>query len=183
MSVNYWGDYNTSIIFVLSIIYYAYVVTFHPPSPERETFISEIGEEVGEVALWAFYVIYLRTLLKLLLAKGSLSKRLLPDRTIITHPTRVNLVIGYLDRTHIYFGIAAIALVLLHIGMMGLHTEVWFFPPVLGLVLWQGLFGAFISWRFLPGDVRRLSYMVHAQLITGIGIGIFAYFGHVLLDD
>lgn len=93
----------TSIIFVLSIIYYAYVVTFHPPSPERETFISEIGEEVGEVALWAFYCIYLRTLLKLLLGKGSLSKRLLPDRTIITHPTRFKLVIGYLDRTHIFW--------------------------------------------------------------------------------
>jgi hypothetical protein len=41
----------------------------------------------------------------------------------------------------------------------------------------------FLSWRYSPRDLRKLSYYVHAQLVTGIGIGLFAYFGHLLVDD
>ena len=81
------------------------------------------------------------------------------------------------------FGVAAVALVLVHIALMGLHTEILFFPAVLALVVWQGLFGMFLSWRYSPRDLKKVAYFVHAQLITGIAIGVFAYFGHMLLDD
>jgi hypothetical protein len=50
-------------------------------------------------------------------------------------------------------------------------------------VLWQGLFGMFLAWRRTPRDLRKLSYFVHAQLVTGVAIGVFAYLGHLLIDD
>ena len=62
-----------------SIGYYLYVVTMHPPSLERETFLSEVGEAVGEIALWVFIAIYLRTVVKLFLGKGPIARRLIPD--------------------------------------------------------------------------------------------------------
>lgn len=65
---------------------------------------------------------------------------------------------------------------------MGLHAEIWFFPAVLVLVLWQMSFGLILSWRGTPQDLKRWSYMVHAQLITGVAIGVFAFFGHLLVD-
>jgi hypothetical protein len=80
-------------------------------------------------------------------------------------------------------GIAAIAVIVLHIAMVGLHPDILFFPVVLVLVLWQGLFGFFLTWRFSPQDLKNVSYLVHAQFLTGIMIGIFSVFGHLLLDD
>jgi len=176
------------VILVASIVYFLYALSVYPPSPERETFLSEVGEAVGELAMWAFVFIYFRTVLKLALGKGPISKRLLPDYKApkmvgLIDKTILQKVIRYLDRTHIYVGIAALALAVLHILMMGLHPEILFFPLVLALVVWQGLFGIFISWRGAPSSMKKWSYYVHAQLITGVAIGIFAYFGHLLIDS
>jgi len=173
----------TVVVLLVSVGYYVYVIAVHPPSIEQETFFSEIGEGIGETALWIFVFIYFRTALKLLIGKGSLARRLLPDYSLPEAATYVQRLLVYLDRTHVYFGIAAVALVLIHIAFMGLHVEILFFPAVLTLVLWQGLFGMFLSWRYSPRDLRKLSYYVHAQLVTGVGIGLFAYFGHLLVDD
>lgn len=169
-------------VLIAAVGYYLYVLSVHPPSPERETFLTEVGEVIGEVALWAFFVIYLRTFVKLTMGKGPLAKRLLPDYSPPSAVNHVQRIVVYLDRSHVYFGIAAVALVLIHIALMGLRVDIWFFPVVLALVLWQGLFGMFLSWRGAPRDLKKWSYSVHAQLITGMAIGIFAYFGHLLVD-
>ena len=92
-------------------------------------------------------------------------------------------LIGLLDRTHIYFGIAAVAIIILHIVLMGVPMQILFFPAVLILVIWQGVFGLFLAWRYTPKELKRLSYLVHAQLFTGIMIGVFALLGHALIDD
>jgi hypothetical protein len=174
--------YCTAVM-VLSAAYYVHVLWSHPPSAQRETFLTEAGEGVGEAALWVFAFIYLRTALKLLMGKGPMARRLLPDYTAPDVAGLLGRLLVHLDRTHIYFGTAAVALVLVHVAFLGLRREILFFPIVLALVLWQGLFGAFLSWRRTPRDLRRLSYFVHAQLVTGVAIGIFAYFGHLLIDD
>ena len=171
------------LVLVVSCAYFAYVLAVHPPSPERETFLTEVGEGVGEFALWTFVIIYVRTLVKLLLGKGPLARRLLPNYTVPESPSYVQRLVLYLDRSHVYFGVAGVALVLLHISLIGLHAEILFFPAVLGLVLWQALFGMFLSWKFSPRELRKVSYVVHAQLITGVSIGLFAYFGHLLVGD
>ena len=69
----------TAIILFASIIYFIYAYTMYSPIPERETFLSEVGEGFGEVGLWALLFIYARTILKLLMGKGALAKRILPD--------------------------------------------------------------------------------------------------------
>jgi hypothetical protein len=173
----------SAAVLLLSVAYYGYVLSSHPPSPERETFLTEAGEGVGEVALWVFVFIYVRTAIKLIMGKGPLARRLLPDYSAPASASYLGYLVVYLDRTHIYFGAAAVALVLVHAAFMGLRTDILFFPIVLALVLWQGLFGMFLSWRRTPRDLRRWSYFVHAQLVTGVAIGVFAYFGHLLIDD
>jgi len=173
----------SAAVLVLSVAYYGYVLSSHPLSAERETFLSEIGESVGEVALWVFVFIYVRTALKLVMGKGPLARRLLPDYAAPASTNYLGQLVVYLDRSHVYFGVAAVALVLMHIASMGLRTDILFFPVVLALVLWQGLFGLFLFWRRTPRDLRKISYFVHAQLVTGVAIGIFAYFGHLLIDD
>ncbi len=153
-------------IFVLAVGYYLYVLSVHPPSPIRETFLSEVGEGIGEIALWAFIAIYIRTLAKIALGRGPVSRRLLPDYTAPAAGTIVKRALAFLDKTHVYLGIAAIALTLLHIALIGLHPEIWFFPVVLALVIWQAAFGFVISWRRIPKDIKRWSYFVHACLTS-----------------
>jgi hypothetical protein len=160
-----------------------YAYTVYPPTPERETFLSEIGEGFGEIGLWALLFIYARTLLKLALGKGAFAKRLLPDYSPPAAASVLIHLLGFLDRTHIYVGIAAVAVILLHIGLMGIPMQILFFPAVLALVVWQGLFGLFLTWRYSPKELKKLSYLVHAQFLTGIMIGIFALFGHLLIDS
>jgi hypothetical protein len=155
----------------------------YPPVEERETFLSEIGEGFGEVGLWALIFIYSRTALKIMLGKGSIAHRLLPDYSPGIDVSPLNRLLDFLNRTHVYVGIATVAIILIHIVMMGIPMNILFFPAVLALVVWQGLFGLFLSWRYTPKELRKFSYLVHAQFVTGIMIGIFAYFGHLLIDD
>lgn len=170
-------------VLLLSLAYYGHVLWSHPPSLQRETFLTEVGEGVGEVALWIFVFIYVRTAIKLIMGEGPIARRLLPNYRAPDITSYLGHLVVYLDRTHIYFGTAAVALVLIHIAFMGLRSDILFFPIVLALVLWQGLFGMFLSWHHTHRDLRKWSYFVHAQLVTGIAIGILAYFGHLLIDD
>lgn len=145
--------------------------------------IGEIGESLGELGLWGLLFIYARTLFKILLGKGKIAQRILPGHTMKMEIPLFNIVLHFLDRTHVYVGIITIAVILLHISFMGIPMDILFFPAVLALIIWQGLFGLFLSWRYTMAELRKLSYLVHAQLFTGIMIGIFAFFGHLLIDD
>lgn len=173
----------TTLIFIISIAYYIYALSFYGPVEEKETFLSEIGESFGELGMWLLLFIYMRTFLKLVLGKGPIAKRLLPEYSVPIESKLVDRLIYFLDKTHIYFGIIAVAVLLLHIVLMGIPMHILFFPALLVLIIWQGVFGLFISWQYTPNKVKRFSYLVHAQLFTGIMIGIFAYFGHILIES
>ncbi len=172
----------TFIISILSVAYFVYLQFNYPPIPENETFLSELGEWFGEIALWLIIFIYTRTILRLFLGKGALSRRLIPNHTPDIEFTFINKTLSWLDSTHIYFGISAVAIILIHIALLGIPMEILFFPAVLFLVVWQGVFGAFISWKRTSISITKFSYMVHAQLFTGITLGIFAYLGHLAID-
>ena len=173
----------TAIVLIISMVYFVYAYTAYPPTPERETFLSEIGEGFGEVGLWALLFIYARTLLKLALGKGAFAKRILPDYSPPAAASIFSRLLGFLDRTHVYVGIGTVAVILLHIALMGIPMQILFFPAVLVLVVWQGVFGLFLTWRYSPKELKKLSYLVHAQFLSGIMIGIFALFGHLLIDS
>jgi len=173
----------TVVIAFISVAYYVYALFSYPPVEESETFLSEVGEGFGEIGLWLLLFIYLRTAIKLFFGKGPIARRILPEYSPPIEPRLFDTVIHFLDRTHVYFGISALSVIILHIALMGLPMHILFFPAVLALVIWQGLFGIFISWRYTPKELKKISYLVHAQLFTGIMIGIFAYLGHLLIDD
>ena len=173
----------TAIVLVVSIVYYIYAYTVYPRVEEQETFLSEVGEGFGEVGLWALLFIYFRTALKLVTGHGALARRLLPDYTPPVSASYFQRLYCFLDRTHIYVGVATVAVILLHIVLMGVPLDILFFQAVLALIIWQGLFGMFLAWRYSPKELKKFSYLVHAQFVTGIMIGIFAYFGHLLIDD
>ncbi len=172
----------TTGVFTVSVAYFAYAFFQIPQPAERETFLSEIGESFGEIALWALGFIYLRTLLKLLMGRGPLSKRLLPDYSPLPSAPALVRFIAFLDKTHVHVGIASVAIILLHTVLMGMPMSNLFFPAVIALVIWQMVFGMIIRWRTGPRDIKKFSYSVHAQLITGVMMGVFAYFGHMLVD-
>jgi hypothetical protein len=171
------------LIFLISLGYFIYAYQVYPRISEPETSLAEIGEGFGEVGLWLLLFIYARTLLKILLGKGAISHRLLPDYSPDVSLSLFRPLLGMLDRSHVYVGIITLAVSLLHIFFMGIPLDILFFPAVLVLLIWQGLFGLFLAWRFSPKQLKKFSYLVHAQLVTGIMIGIFAWFGHLLIDD
>ena len=173
----------TATVFLISLGYFLSIYPNRPEDPEHETFLREIGEVFGTLGLWALALIYGRTLVKLAFGQGGLAQRLVPDEYDVLALPPFKSLLNVLNSTHVYVGIAAIAVILLHIAMVGLHADILFFPAVLALVLWQGVFGFVLTWRFSPQDLKKASYVVHAQFLTGIMIGIFSVFGHLLLDD
>ena len=172
----------TLVILLISLVYFIYAFTMYPDTPERETFLSEIGEGFGVLGAWGLTFIYGRTVLKLLMGKGPLAKRLIPDYTAPLTVSIFQRLLNFLNKTHVYLGITTIAVVLLHIILVGGLMNNLFFPAILILIIWQAFFGLFISWKLSPKEVKKFAYMVHAQFLTGITIGIFTLFGHLLID-
>lgn len=143
-------------IFLASSTYYFYIVFFSPQPAVNETFLTEVGEGFGEAAMWVFIAIYIRTVLKLIMGKGPISRRLLPNYTMPAAVTPLKRIMVHLDKTHVYFGVAGLALALVHIAFVGLHSNILFFPIVLGLIIWQGLFGFFLSWKGSPKNLKKV---------------------------
>lgn len=175
----------TLTIALLSLAYFVYMYILLTIPEERETLLTEIGENFGNIGLLLLIFIYFRTVLKLLLGQGKLAQRLLPDYTPLIGASFVNRLLTWMNRTHVYFGMAAVAIIVLHIVMMDFsrYQQILFFPIVLTLVIWQGIFGLFLTVRYTPGEFKKFSYLVHAQFVSGIALGIFALFGHFLIDD
>ncbi|PTN11498.1 hypothetical protein [Nitrosomonas aestuarii] len=175
----------TATVSLISLIYFIYAYSVHSIPEVRENFLSEIGESFGKVGLGLLAFIYFRTFMKLALGQGKLAQRLLPDYVPPVNSSALYCLLVWMNRTHVYFGIVAIAVILLHISLMGFsrYSHILFFPALLILVIWQGLFGLFLTWRYSPAELKKFSHLVHAQFVTGIAIGIFAFFGHILIDD
>ena len=171
-----------AVILSISVVYFIYASSAYPPIEESETFLSEVGEGFGEIGLWLLLFIYARTVLKVFMGKGRLAKRLLPDYSPPAAASLLERLLCFLNRTHVHVAIAAVAVILLHILLMGVPLEILFFQAVLALVIWQALFGLFLTWRYTPAELKKFSYLVHAQFVTGIALGVFAYFGHLLID-
>ncbi|MCP4372044.1 MAG: hypothetical protein GY797_28590 [Deltaproteobacteria bacterium] len=173
----------TTVVFLMSFVYFLFVKNVYSVGAERETFLSEIGEGLGGIGLWLLLFIYGRTLLKVSIGKGAIAQRIIPEYYYSPALPRLKRFLIFLNRTHSYVGIAAVVVIVLHVALVGLPMDILFFPLVLALVIWQGVCGFFITWRYAPKDLKKFSYLVHAQLLTGIMIGIFAYFGHILVDN
>jgi len=173
----------TAIIFLFSLAYFIAVYKTYAGSEEKETVFTEIGEGLRTLGLGALLVIYGRTVLKLSLGKGPVAQRILPEIIDDKSQSILKDLLNLLNKTHLHVGIVAVALTALHAVFMGLSGRNLLLWMVLALLAWQTLFGFFLSWRYSPKSLRKVSYFVHAQFLTGITIGIFSLFGHLLAGD
>ena len=53
----------TVIVLFVSVAYFIYAYNVYPPVAERETFLSEIGEDFGEAGLWLLLTTQLSVLI------------------------------------------------------------------------------------------------------------------------
>jgi len=169
------------VVFVMSFGYFLYVKNVHPVGAEREMFHSEVGEGFGGIGLGLLLLIYGRTVLKLSIQKGSLAQRIVPEYAYSPALPLLKKGLIVLNKMHPYVGMTTVAVIILHATFMGLPRGIVFFPLILALVIWQGVFGFFLTWRSAQKRLKKFSHLVHSQLLTGIMIGIFAFLGHLLV--
>lgn len=170
------------VVTILSLLLFIYLYHGRTPVPEEEeSFLAELGEGLGGAGIYALVLIYGRSVLKMILNQGTLLQRFIPDYYQDISVSASRRVLNFLNRTHKLVGAAAVGLLLGHALLMG--TARWnpFLVMLLALLVWQGLFGLFLVIRFPPSSLKRYGHMVHAQLFSGVMIGIFAAFGHLLL--
>ncbi len=146
--------------------------------------IKELGEGLGLLGLYLLVFVYARTAFKLLIRKDSFWTRLEPfniDYAMVK--TVSGKILFYLNKSHPYLGISAIAVVYFHCYFVSRFYNLLPLRLVLALLAWQGFWGLVLKTRIVPAFLKRRGHLFHSQLITGVLILIFAALGHFLLDD
>jgi hypothetical protein len=166
---------------VISFLLFIYLYLGREPIAETNSFRTELGEVFGSMGLYALAIIYGRSLLKIALNEGTLLQRFIPDYFHDLSVSTSRKALNFLNRTHRFVGATSLALLLSHAILMGAARWNFFLEMVFILLVWQGAFGLFLVARFSPASLKQYGYLVHAQLFSGVMIGIFATFGHLLV--
>lgn len=171
---------------VLSLLAGGYVLFAAPAShQDLPHWRKELGEFAGGTLGWAFAIIYGRTMLKIILRKGPLLQRVLPESSRGEITSYGKKLLSFLNTTHPYLGIISVVLLFSHAYLVGLDQANALLKTIFILALWQFCFGLFLLSRYqivFLNKAKRYGYMAHSQLYTGIAIGILALFGHLLVD-
>ncbi|HIJ95915.1 MAG TPA: hypothetical protein HPP94_09300 [Desulfuromonadales bacterium] len=170
----------TIVLTIFSSLYFMYLYQGHQPTPESETFLKELGEGLGSLGLYVMAIIYGRSLLKILLNEGTMLQRFIPVVYQDISITMSRRLLTVLNRYHKHVGATSVGLLLGHALLVGAAKLNPFLVLLLALIAWQGLFGLFLVVRFPIASLKRYGYLVHAQLFSGVMIGVFAIFGHML---
>ncbi len=152
----------------------------------HESWRHELGEVLGSVAVWLLVILYGRTLLKIFLRQPALLERLLPHNVRARVAALGQRLMPGLNTTHPAAGAIAVLLIGGHAFLEGVQQANLLLLGTLLLLVWQLTFGLFLLSRhhaISGGRIKKFSYLAHAQLYTGIAIGICALFGHLLLQD
>ena len=143
---------------------------------------SALGEVLGPAGLFLLVFIYTRTAFKLLVRKGSFWERLAPFNVDYGKiKTASEKILFYLNKSHPYFGAAAIAVVYSHCYLISRFYNLLPLRIVLALLAWQGVWGLVLKTRTAPAFLKKRGHLFHSQWITGLLILIFAGLGHYLL--
>lgn len=144
----------------------------------------ELGEGLGVTVLTLLVFVYARTAFKLLVRKDSFWKRLEPfnvDYGMIK--TVSGKILFYLNKSHPYFGLAAIAAGFAHCLVISRFDTPRLLHIVLALLAWQGIWGLVLKTQIAPAFIKRRGHLFHSQLVTGALILFFASLGHLLLPE
>jgi hypothetical protein len=146
--------------------------------------IRDLGEWLGLSGLSTLVIVYARTAFKLLVRKDSFWKRLEPFNIDYAKiKTASGKILYYLNKSHPYFGVSAIALVYLHCFFISRFYNLLPLRLVLALLAWQGIWGLVLKTRIAPAFLKKRGHLFHSQLITGALILLFAGLGHFLLGE
>ncbi len=147
-----------------------------------ETGLSAFGSFLGGIGFYGMWLIYARTVLKLILQRGSISERLNPVGERPGVASGMWDVLKILNKAHPYLGISSIALIYLHGYLVLPFLNNLPLLLVLALMAWQGFFGMLLKLRFTPSALRSKSYLIHSQFYTATMILILAVLGHTLWE-
>lgn len=171
----------TIVVVGLSALLFLYLYLGKEPTAEVHGFRKEFAEGLGKVGLCALAIIYGRSVLKLILNEGTLLERIIPDEHVDLSRSAFHKLLAFLNHAHKHVGAAAIVIMAGHALLMGPARWNPFLIAVLCLLAWQGVFGLFLVVRFPAGTLKWYSRLAHAQFFTGVMIGVFAVFGHLLV--
>ena len=133
-----------------------------------DRFIRNFGEWLGLAGLSLLVLVYARTAFKLLVRKDSFWKRLKPFNIDYARIKTVSgKILFYLNKSHPYFGVSAIALVYLHCYFISRFYNLLPLRLVLALLVWQGFCGLVLKTRIAPAFLKKRGHLFHSQLITG----------------
>jgi len=173
----------TFFLIIISAIYV--LITPKTAGQPDGSWRHEIGEFAGAILGWLLAIIYGRTLLKLIVKKGPIMARFLPDPNIERSKSFFKKVIVFLNKTHPYVGAGAIVMIFAHAFLEGIGQANMLMQSILLIGIWQFGFGIFLLRRYQMVFLKKMKpygYMAHSQLYTGAALGIFALFGHLLVD-
>lgn len=144
--------------------------------------LNQLGKWVGKTGLTLLLLIYGRSALKRLLRLPAPWQRL---AALGLDPARVKAgaarTLSLLNRSHPYVGATAVTLIYLHCYAVSNFYKLLPLRIVLGLLAWQGLLGLAAKFPGTPAPLKRKALLLHAQLITGGLLLIFAAIGHYLM--
>ncbi|MBU0486164.1 MAG: hypothetical protein KKB30_16790 [Proteobacteria bacterium] len=165
----------------ISSLLFLYLYLGKEPTVEIHGFRKEVAEIFGMAGFCALALIYGRSILKLILNEGTFLQRIIPDDHYDRSLSASRKLLAFLNRTHKHVGATAIVIMATHALLMGPARWNPFLISVLCLLAWQGIFGIFLVVRFPINTLKKHGRMAHAQLYTGVMIGVFAAFGHLLV--
>lgn len=172
-------------LFVLAVaIFSVGYALWHGPSRyrEQETFWNELGKGLGTLGFGALALLYLRGPLKFIVSKEAFWQRLEPwEIKYQDVKTVAGKLLFVLNKTHAPLGILAILAIFLHCYLTDLFLDNLLLRLALVVLVWQGIFGLFLKWKYTPAALRRKSYLFHSQLVSGLILLLLAGFGHLLL--
>lgn len=160
-----------------------YLLRWQGITLEDEAFARALGEGLGVTGFSLLVLVYARTAFKLLVRRDAFWKRLEPfniDYGAIK--TASGKILFYLNKTHPYFGAAAIVVVYSHCYVISRFYNLLPLRLVLALLAWQGIWGLVLKTGPAPAFLKRKGHLFHSQLITGALILAFAALGHYLLQ-
>ena len=151
--------------------------------PRYGTLRWDVAGVMGQAAIAALILVYLRLVLKIIIQRGNLWQRLQPlDPADFDVRTILQRALYYLNLFHPYLGVIAIAAILMHSYLMINFQGNLALRIVLYLILWQGFWGFVLTFKYTPTALKRQGLKLHSQFITGILILVLALIGHQLSD-
>lgn len=176
----------TFLVIVFSLGYVQYVLLHGGLDyVKNRSLLGQFGKSLGTFGFFALAIVYLRSALKIMLRHDEFWERLKPlgvDEFLDLKKWSVKIFI-ILNKTHAYFGVVAIVSIFLHCYLTGSYRDNFLLQVVLGLMLFEGISGFIMRFKYSPVELKKNALLIHRQFVVAILLLVFGAFGHLLLGD